>query len=616
MRAAEFTTFITAVQDPAVDRKFDRLARSGIYAFSQITNAAKAASNAVDAAISGRGAGFSARGTQALREQAVAAQSAAQAAERISRATPAASAAQRANTAATAAQARQYQGLVRQLTATSTALSIIQGPLGPLAGRLGATARAIGTLTGFQLGAAGIAGAAFAVARLGTDYTNLEGRLRPYFQSQKDVNIAMSRIEGIAARSRASLAPVADLYTKLTASADQFHFSQQRVARVTELATKAATLSGGTQQSREAGLYQFSQGISSNRFGGDELRSVLENIPALAQAIAQGLGVTIGQLRNLGAAGALTAKQVTDALLRSSDTVEQRFAKLPLTLSTATTAFSNALTVQIGEFDRAIGLSHALAESLSLVSNHLHLIASAALAAGASFTAIRVGNWVRDLRAGAAEAAGMRKGFEGIAIAARQQAIVEAEGAAARTAEAERALAESAERIAAIKVEIGQQIQLRRASTAVIQQGPFSGVVQASAFTGNRGRAVLQGAQITEQKAINQLAVLNADLARAQLAEAAASGVATNAARENAAAQATLNEVQGVGLVKTGLLTRAFSLFKGGLQVGVILAVVTGIIELANTIPETRGASMPMRALLFRLRCSRPRRPTTSRGAR
>jgi tape measure domain-containing protein len=590
MRAADFTTFITAVQDPAVDRKFDRLASTGIRAFSQITNAAKAASNAVDLAISGRG-GLGSRGTQSLREQANAAIAAAQASERLSRTTPAVTNAQRANATATALQAREYQGLIRNLNATSTALAVVQGPLGPIAGRLSATARALATLTGVQLGVAGAGALVFSVARLGTEYTNLEGRLRPYFDTQRGVNEAMSRIEGIAKRSRAALAPVADLYTKLTASADQFHFSQQRVARVTELATKAATLSGGNQASREAGLYQFSQGISSNRFGGDELRSVLENIPALAQAIAQGLGVTIGQLRQLGAAGALTAKQVTDALLRSSDTIEQRFAKLPLTLSTATTQFTNALTVQVGEFDRAIRLSQILAHTLGFVADNLHGILSGATAIGVTFAAIRVGRWVQDLADGARETAQLQRGFDQITIAVKQQAIAEAEAAAARTAEAEKALTESAERITAIKAEIAQQIQLRRSSTAIIQQGPLSGAVPVSSFSGGNARSTLQGARITEQKAINQLAVLNADLARAEQAEAAAAGVATAAAARNAAAQAELNTVQSVGLGKTGLLSSAMGLFKGSLPTAAVLLAVSAIVYLATAESDAERAT-------------------------
>src|SRR3546814_15790799 len=69
--------------------------------------------------------------------------------------------------------------------------------------------------------------------------------------------------------------------------------SQQRIARITEIAAKAAKLSGGAQVSQDAGLYQFSQGIGSGTPAGDELKSIRENPLRLAKAIADGLNVPI-----------------------------------------------------------------------------------------------------------------------------------------------------------------------------------------------------------------------------------------------------------------------------------------------------------------------------------
>src|SRR3546814_4322525 len=79
--------------------------------------------------------------------------------------------------------------------------------------------------------------------------------------------------------------------------------SQQRIARITEIAAKAAKLSGGAQVSQDAGLYQFSQGIGSGTLAGDELKSIRENTLRLAKAIADGLDVPIGKLKELGKQG-------------------------------------------------------------------------------------------------------------------------------------------------------------------------------------------------------------------------------------------------------------------------------------------------------------------------
>src|SRR3546814_8544228 len=103
-------------------------------------------------------------------------------------------------------------------------------------------------------------------------YTEIRPRLVPLFEAQTDVNKAMRDTVRIANEARTGLVPVADLYARLTLGGREFGMSQQRIARITEIAAKAAKLSGGAQVSQDAGLYQFSQGIGSGTLAGDELK--------------------------------------------------------------------------------------------------------------------------------------------------------------------------------------------------------------------------------------------------------------------------------------------------------------------------------------------------------
>ena len=80
-------------------------------------------------------------------------------------------------------------------------------------------------------------------------------------------------------------------------------------------AAAAVRVSGASAATSAAGITQFGQALSSGRLNGDELRSVLENLPRLAQALADGLGVTVGELRRMGEAGELTGQKVAGALL-------------------------------------------------------------------------------------------------------------------------------------------------------------------------------------------------------------------------------------------------------------------------------------------------------------
>jgi tape measure domain-containing protein len=50
-------------------------------------------------------------------------------------------------------------------------------------------------------------------------------------------------------------------------------------------------------------MIQLRQALSSGILQGEELRSIREQAPLVAQAIAQEMGVTIGKLKELGAEG-------------------------------------------------------------------------------------------------------------------------------------------------------------------------------------------------------------------------------------------------------------------------------------------------------------------------
>src|SRR3546814_9736978 len=79
----------------------------------------------------------------------------------------------------------------------------------------------------------------------------IRSRLVPLFEAQTDVNKAMRDTVRIANEARTGLVPVADLYARLTLGGREFGMSQQRIARITEIAAKAAKLSGGAQVSQE-----------------------------------------------------------------------------------------------------------------------------------------------------------------------------------------------------------------------------------------------------------------------------------------------------------------------------------------------------------------------------
>jgi tape measure domain-containing protein len=94
--------------------------------------------------------------------------------------------------------------------------------------------------------------------------------------------------------------------------------------------SNAARLSGAGTQEAQAALLQLKQGLAAGVLQGDELRSVLEQLPAFAQAIAAQLNVNVGQLRKLGSEGKITsdivfnaAKQLATATVPGRTEIEQ-----------------------------------------------------------------------------------------------------------------------------------------------------------------------------------------------------------------------------------------------------------------------------------------------------
>lgn len=196
-------------------------------------------------------------------------------------------------------------------------------------------------------------------------YKLLNARIQLVTGSAKEYAAAQRGIIDIAQRSRVGLEQTGNLYTSLAQSTSSLGVSQEDVLKVTESINQALIISGTSASSAQAALVQLGQGFASGALRGEELNSVLEQAPRLAQAIADGLGVSRGQLRELGKDGELTAEKVFKALLKSGDALDKEFKKVPLTVSQAVGQISDSLSLLIGRLDEATGATSTLAGFLA-----------------------------------------------------------------------------------------------------------------------------------------------------------------------------------------------------------------------------------------------------------
>ena len=230
-------------------------------------------------------------------------------------------------------------------------------PLQKSMGTLSTAARAMGAALG--VASAGLAGRKY--LQLADESKTLTAQLKLATAQFGSFNQAQEDVKRIASATRTDLKATADLYSTLQRNAGELGISQEQTARTTETITKAFRISGASAAEAAGGLRQFLQGIQSGTLRGEELNSVLENAPRLARALADGLGVTIGQLREMGEAGELTGEKVLNALEGAADQIDKEFSELPVTFEEAMTTLHNAAVVTFGAFDRGGQFSTALA---------------------------------------------------------------------------------------------------------------------------------------------------------------------------------------------------------------------------------------------------------------
>ncbi|WP_430310681.1 phage tail tape measure protein [Pseudomonas sp. PONIH3] len=240
--------------------------------------------------------------------------------------------------------------------------------------RSDASSRKVGGLaaeTDKLLGAVGGLAAPFAaafsvskIAQYSEQYTNLTNRLRLVTEGAEQLAFAQDSVYRVAQNSRQSLQSTAEVYQRVAQNARQLGLSFADVESVTETVSKTVALSGASAQAAEASMVQFGQALASGTLRGDELNSIMEQTPALAQAIARGLGVSIGQLRTMGAEGKLTSEAVVKALQSQKDKVDELSGSLQVTVSQSITAFNNSLVTTVGKLDEATGASARLARGI------------------------------------------------------------------------------------------------------------------------------------------------------------------------------------------------------------------------------------------------------------
>ncbi|ELI5856634.1 TPA: tape measure protein [Pseudomonas aeruginosa] len=221
----------------------------------------------------------------------------------------------------------------------------------------------------------GVAATAYLSARELVGYSqawvSIENRIKQVSESQAQFSQSMEAVYSVAQNAQSSLEGTAELYQRIAASTGELGVNQQQVVQVTQNISKAMSASGVSAAAAEGALVQLGQAFASGVLRGQELNSVLEQAPGLAQAVANGLGVAVGDLRKLGEQGKLTSKQVFEAILSQTRAIDDQFARAQTTIAGAFQVLENSATRAIGSLDSTLGVSKAFTEAMVSLSKSL-----------------------------------------------------------------------------------------------------------------------------------------------------------------------------------------------------------------------------------------------------
>lgn len=388
-----------------------------------------------------------------------------------------------ASSQSTQVQAQNQRTLREGMTSISTQLQRIQ------------------QIATVALGGSYVGGLAKTVAQTADEFKNLEARVKlatgegPVFQA------SFEGVTRVALATNSALDETGTLFARISKAGQDAGLSAQQASEralgLTQTINQTIQLSGGSADAAKAAVTQLIQGLQSGVLRGEEFNSVMEQAPRLAQALADGLQVTTGELRNLAGQGALTADVVMKSLRGQADVVAGEFAKLPSTVGRALQNLSSQWTLYVGQADNGMVSSANAAKVINALAGNLDTLVTTLTSAGKLWAAMKIAGLAADFGAWALKTVTATTAVEAntLALAGNTTAQVanaaaQAQNTAAQTANIAATTAATAARTAnasawaSIATFTGASTTATRAATAATAAGTVATTVQTAALGG------------------------------------------------------------------------------------------------------------------------------------
>lgn len=296
-------------------------------------------------------------------------------------------------------------------------------------------------------------------------YTGINNKLKLVTNSQEELNQAMADTFDIAQRSASAWSAVNDVYSKYMSNAKTLNLTQEQTAKLTEITSKAVAISGSNAESASAALFQYGQALDGGVLRAEEFNSLVDGAGGLLNAMAKGLGVTRGELRQMMLDGKLTGEVITKALLKAGDSVDELYGKTDKTISQSLGMLSNAITKFVGEAGKGSGTAQVLSGSIQTLAGNLDVLTSAMMVGGAYW----LGTYIPAIYASGVAVAAKTKELATQTVT--QYAAIQAERAAAaqQVISTQTVIANTQATLAAIAAE--KALEVQRLKSQITEKG-------------------------------------------------------------------------------------------------------------------------------------------------
>ncbi|MEF3108661.1 tape measure protein [Raoultella sp. WB_B2P2-3] len=428
------------------------------------------------------------------------------------------------------------------------------------------------------------------VASYADAWTELNNKVANSVRTGETQAEVMQRIFDVSQATQSSLNGTATLYARLERGTRTYNTSAEDLTRLTTIINQGFAVSGATAQEAENAIIQLSQGIASGVLRGEEFNSVSEQGSRLMVALADSMGVSIGQLRAMAAQGQLTTDVVVKGLLSQGDAIGKEFANTTVSIAKGLQVAGNNVTKFFGENSTVKSFAAGFRDSVISVSENLEVLSGALIIVAGIMGSRYVGAITMATAAKVQDTAASIAQSKASAVAAKDTEIEAA--AKLRLAEVEKAATITALNLSegrlatlrATKASVASEVQLAEAQAAQIRtqiaQIESEKVLEAQRLKAqitDQGRiaTATRMAQLQQASTVLNQRLASAETATAQarasaIAQAEAQVSASRLAAADATAAATAANGRYIASQEASIVASRAASVAGGLLKGAL----------------------------------------------